>query len=1107
MLNLFQSNRMPVLAKIFCVRNDEPGDPFTPLSVIVQNRELGRWLKFSLAREYGISANVDCCFLAAFFWELYKRLPAVQAAAEESPFDSARLVWRIMALLRKEKIDDRALRNYLDQPGDSSLRHYQLSYEIAELFNQYLIYRPEWMLQWESGENNPAPAPLRWQPELWRALLADMGKYGVLHRAKLHRMLLEQLTAGEYPVQSLPPRISVFGLSAMPAMQLQTLQALAGHIEVDIYFLNPCRHYWGDIASDKEQARRSMRALLGGKTELVDDDYLEAGNPILASLGKQGREYFEMLLDMPLLQTAEQFLEHEGATALELVKNDILELTFGGEFDSGAALEPQSPPDEDSLQIHACHSPLREIEVLHDELLRLMDNRKDLSPGEVLVMAPDIAGYAPFIHSVFGDGIPFSIADRGVMEESPLINGFLALLKLPESRFTGAEVVDLLDTPAIARRYGLSAEDLRQVTLWIRDTGVRWELDGADKEKYWQVPPGGHNTWEFGLDRLLLGFAMTDENTWNGLLPSAATTEDARLIASLSHFVELLGKYRDELSEQRPPAAWRKLLSRLMADFFLPVDEEAPEFDRLQALIEEFEDATQVGGCEENLSYVLIHHWIQQQLRDVFTRNRSPYGVVQFANMSSVRGIPRRVICLLGLNDGEYPREERPHSFDLMSLRNNDYRKGDMSRRQDDRYLFLESLLSAEEVFYLSYVGRGVRDNQEKPPSMVVTEWLHYLQALFGEENIKPVAHSLQPFNPRYYQGGRLQSRQSPWYDALAKKPAQSPIFCRDPLPAAACDSLDQLERFFSHSGKYFLQQRLKVYFNADEIELKDTESFSLDALEGYHLADDALNHLIRDASLEAWQERQLAAGVVLPGNSGREQLSVRIDRAEAIHAALKETLAKGRRPPQSGVIELDGAAIQYRFDEIYGDTHLFYRVGSLRRKDLLMAWLRHLALSATAGDSVETRMIGRKDSGGKTGAEVRCFAPLDAELSRQYLGELLKLYRLGTARPLLLPPETSYAYYENYVKTEAAGKAGSAEPSFPDEKHIETEAAGKAKEAAVNKWNSSYGGAPEGDDIYWARLFSLPEALDGKERAEEFHAHAVKLWQPLCGCLGESDK
>ena len=774
------------------------------------------------------------------------------------------------------------------------------------------------------------------------------------------------------------------------------------------------------------------------------------------------------------------------------MKNDILELSFGGEFGPKAAPQPQALPERDSLQIHACHSPLREVEVLHDELLRLMASREDLLPGDILVLAPDISRYAPFIHSVFGADevagesgadklIPFSVARRPLAEESTLVGGFLTLLQLPESRLSGPEAVELLDIPAIARRFGMTADDVQEhIIPWLQQTGARWELDGPSKKKRWRVPEERHNTWEFALDRLLAGFAMTDAVLWNDVLPFETAPDKAPLIAGLCRFIECLGRFREELSQARPAGDWQTLLSGMLADFFLAADDdEDEELERLRELAREFAATAQAGGCVEDISCALLRHWMGEQLGAAAgRRSRLRYGVAQFANMNAMRCIPRRVICLLGLNDEDYPKQERQHSFDLMSPQNGGARKGDLSLRQDERYQFLETLLCAEEVFYLSYVGRGARDNLEKPPSVVVTEWLDYLQALFGAE-LKPVEHSLQPFNRRYYQGGRLQSWQPLWREALTNPDQSTFDFCDDALPedpALACQRLEQLERFFNHSGRYFLQQRLKVYFSDDSaLELKDAESFSLDALENYQLADAALASLARGDSIEAWQERELARGQALAGAGGRSQLRGSVERAKDLQGRLENYL-KEERSPRSGALQLADATVEYRLEEVYGEQHLYYRVGDLKPKYQLAPWLRHLALNAD-GRQLPTVMVARDGTAH--------FKPLDAAQAREDLEALLKLYRQGLTRPLLLPPQASFNFYETYAETNNVDEAC---------------------QAAANAWEGGYWRDGEGSDPYWSRLFSLPETLADEEQRQAFQQRAQVLWGALKGAWGKGE-
>ena len=273
------------------------------------------------------------------------------------------------------------LNHYLSGTGDPQLRCYQLSAQITDLFDQYLVYRPDWISQWEaepiqtsSKTSSQTSRQHSWQPALWRLLRASSTE---AHRADLHQQLLQLLAGLDERPARLPERLAIFGLSALPPIHLATFQALGQWLDVDIYFLNPCAHYWGDIVSEKDLARRSIRAATGRTpgTRLTDDDYLEVGNPLLASMGKQGREFFELLLENDAVVSHEQFTARPGTNALAGLQNDILNLEFGGQFgsaaDNGGSLAGSLTVQagDRSIQIHSCHSKLREIEVLLDQLL------------------------------------------------------------------------------------------------------------------------------------------------------------------------------------------------------------------------------------------------------------------------------------------------------------------------------------------------------------------------------------------------------------------------------------------------------------------------------------------------------------------------------------------------------------------------------------------------------------------------------------------------------------------------------------------------------------------------------------------------------------------
>ncbi len=421
MLRLIQSNHMPILAQLFCEQSQKFADPFIPTTVVVQSFGIGQWLKLQLAEQQGISANLDCILPANYIWRLYHHLLPDIRLPEDSPFDRDRLSWRLMRLIPNSQHE--SLRRYLDAPGDPDIRQFQLSFQIAQLFDQYLVYRPDWPMAWEQGNPLLDAETLGnqgWQVALWQEIIKDDPSIASLHRAKLHQQLLDAISDKPALPSDLPEKLTIFGLSAMARMQLDTFHALSEIVDIDIYFLNPCRNYWGDIVASRDVAKRSVRQLLDKQDALSDEDYLTVGNPLLGSLGKEGREFLELLLETADVESHELFMETEGDSMLALLKNDILNLEYGGAFEEQPEQRPISEDDK-SIQVHTSHSRMREVEILYDNLLSIFDKEEDIEPIDVIVMAPDISEYAPFIDAVFKHKIHYGIADRSLIQQSTLV--------------------------------------------------------------------------------------------------------------------------------------------------------------------------------------------------------------------------------------------------------------------------------------------------------------------------------------------------------------------------------------------------------------------------------------------------------------------------------------------------------------------------------------------------------------------------------------------------------------------------------------------------------------------------------------------------------------
>ncbi|HRY16112.1 MAG TPA: exodeoxyribonuclease V subunit gamma, partial [Candidatus Competibacteraceae bacterium] len=556
MFHTHQGNRLETLTDRLAEYLRHPlCSPLAREIIVTQSNGMARWLSLQLADRLGVCANIAFQFPATFLWETSRA--ALRWLPPTSAFDRPVLNWRVMALLRdlEEGPCFAPVRAWLGNSDDDFRRH-ELACRIADCFDQYLVYRPDWILQWEEGQED------HWQAELWRRLAHG----GEAHRTRVQDQLRAVLREGRVDRCRLPERVAIVGVSALPPLYLDLLAELARYVEVHLFLLNPCREYWGDIRAERDLAR------LGEGTD-PEAEYLTVGNPLLASFGKQGRDFIDLLPGYPRVES-DHFVEPGSDRLLHCLQADILHLRERG--------SDEHPPislrlDDRSLQIHVCHGPMREVEVLHDQLLDLFATQRDLRPSDVMVMAPDIARYGPLIEAVFDAApreqrIPFSVADQGLPIENPLVEIFFELLDLSGERFDAAQVLSLLEPPAVRRRFNLNEDDVERIRQWVRGVGIRWGIDAQAKDA-WELPATTEHTWQAGLDRLLLGYALPGQNRdlYTSILPyDEIEGGEALALGGLQSFLEALFELHDWLRERRPSTDWIVLLRALLDRFFEP---------------------------------------------------------------------------------------------------------------------------------------------------------------------------------------------------------------------------------------------------------------------------------------------------------------------------------------------------------------------------------------------------------------------------------------------------------------------------------------------------------------------------------------------------------
>lgn len=1112
MLRVYHSNRLDVLEALmeFIVERERLDDPFEPEMILVQSTGMAQWLQMTLSQKFGIAANIDFPLPASFIWDMFVRvLPEIP---KESAFNKQSMSWKLMTLLPQllEREDFTLLRHYLTDDSDKR-KLFQLSSKAADLFDQYLVYRPDWLAQWETGHLVEGLGEAQaWQAPLWKALVEYTDELGQprWHRANLYQRFIETLESATTCPPGLPSRVFICGISALPPVYLQALQALGKHIEIHLLFTNPCRYYWGDIKDPaylaKLLTRQRRHSFEDRELPLFrdsenagqlfnSDGEQDVGNPLLASWGKLGRDYIYLLSDLESSQELDAFVDVTPDNLLHNIQSDILELenrAVAGvnieEFSRSDNKRPLDPLDS-SITFHVCHSPQREVEVLHDRLLAMLEEDPTLTPRDIIVMVADIDSYSPFIQAVFGSApadryLPYAISDRRARQSHPVLEAFISLLSLPDSRFVSEDVLALLDVPVLAARFDITEEGLRYLRQWVNESGIRWGIDD-DNVRELELPATGQHTWRFGLTRMLLGYAMESaQGEWQSVLPyDESSGLIAELVGHLASLLMQLNIWRRGLAQERPLEEWLPVCRDMLNAFFLP----DAETEAAMTLIEQQWQAIIAEGLGaqygDAVPLSLLRDELAQRLDQERISQRFLAGPVNICTLMPMRSIPFKVVCLLGMNDGVYPRQLAPLGFDLMSQKP---KRGDRSRRDDDRYLFLEALISAQQKLYISYIGRSIQDNSERFPSVLVQELIdyigqsHYLpgdEALNCDESEARVKahltclHTRMPFDPQNYQPGERQSYAREWLPVTSQAGKAHSEFVQ-PLPFTLPETvpLETLQRFWAHPVRAFFQMRLQVNFRTEDSEIPDTEPFILEGLSRYQINQQLLNALVEQDDAERLFRRFRAAGDLPYGAFGEIFWETQCQEMQQ----LADRVIACRQPGQSMEIDLacNGVQITGWLPQVQPDGLLRWRPSLLSVAQGMQLWLEHLVYCASGGNG-ESRLFLRKDG------EWR-FPPLAAEQALHYLSQLIEGYREGMSAPLLVLPESGGAWLKTCYDAQN-------DAMLDDDSTLQ-----KARTKFLQAYEGNMMVRGEGDDIWYQRLWRqlTPETMEAiVEQSQRF--------------------
>ncbi len=1011
--------------------------------VAVPTRGIERWLTQRLSlrlgtsddtRKDGICANVDFPFPG-------RLIQATLAAAtdidpDQDPWLPERSVWPLVRVVDGSLGDPwlATLERHLDGArggGDEPSRRFGVVRHIADLFDRYGVHRPDMVRAWAEGST---PRDHGWQPELWRRLRAEIDLPSPAERL----VPACERIANDPELIDLPSRLALFGLTRIPSAYLDVLAATARHREVNLFVLHPSPALWRRIRTEATAPSRRR------------DDQTAAlpENRLLASWGRDSRE-----LQLVIAGAGEAGeLHHElpaaaHTTLLSRIQDDIRHdrpppgPPLPGESEHRAPLHPS----DKSIQIHACHGRARQVEVLRDAVLHLLEDDPTLEPRDVIVMCPDIETFAPLIQATFGagetgddyehdNGLPdlrVRLADRSLRQTNPVLGVVSQLLGLADQRATASQMLDLAAREPVRRRFRFDDDDLARMQEWVAASGVRWGFDAPHREPF---KLGGleANTWRAGLDRILLGVTMTEDDRplVGGVLPLDDVESGAiQLVGRFAEFIDRTRTALTELGTAKPITAWTTAIGEAADALTLTSDRDSWQRRELRRLLEAVDSESGEDGAVLELADVRA--LLADRLRGRPTRANFRTGHLTVCTLVPMRSVPHRVVCIVGLDDGEFPRRTRRDGDDLMLQ---EPHVGDRDARAEDRQMLLDALLAATERLIITYTGNDERTNLRRPPAVPVGELLDVVERTVscgsGRARERIVTqHPLQPFDARNFTAGALID-DGPWgFDRHALRGAWSrsrPRRSRPPfLPArlpelgAPVIELNSLVRFVEQPIRTFLRDRLGISVSDYRDEVHDGMPVELDNLEEWAVGQRLLEGVLGGGDLATCLRAEIARGTLPPGQLGRPPLEKIGDAVAQLAAAG----SLGESVPESLDVNLalaDGRLLAGTVTGVCGEVIRTISYSRVRPRDRLRAWVRLLALTAARPErAFESAVIGRLRAGSPAHADVTVarLAPLAQtpegrrKDALEQLNLILDLFDRGMREPLPMACDTSAAH------------------------------------------------------------------------------------------------
>ena len=1020
-------------------------DPFATEIVAVPMPGVERWLSQRLSGRLGTSPDRSDGVCAGVGFPSPRRLVAQvlestsPGEGDHDPWRPQRAVWPLLRVIDgcRGEVWASVLWSYLGVRAgatDDAVRggrRWSTAHHLAGLYARYAATRPTMVRRWRQGldvdaDGKPLPADRAWQAELWRRLRAELATPGPAERIDA---ALTAVAAGAEV--DLPERLSVFGATRFDPDHLRMLGALATQRDVHLWLPHPSPELWRAITTELAGSSPPRRRSEDHTEDRVD-------HRLLAYLGRDARE-----LQLTLAAAGPAHDQHHPApdrpdTLLGWLQADLA----ANAGPRPSAERPVLAGHDRSVSVHASHGPDRQVEVLRELLVGLLADDPTLEPRDVIVMCPDIETFAPVIAASFGldtadreaehpgHRLRVRLADRSLRQTNPLLAIVTRLLSLAESRMQASTLLDLCATPPVARKFGFRPDDLERLHDLVVGSGVRWGLDAHHRARYGM---GGftQNTWAAGLERMLLGVTMdeTDNHFIGTTLPlDDVDSADVDLVGRLAECVGRVRDITDACGVPRSLDGWVELFTRAI-DLLTAVPaadhwQVAHAYAELGRLADDAAPPNPAGADDgTELSLAEVSALLAETFRGRPTRANFRTGTLTMCTMMPMRSVPHRVVCLLGVDDGVFPRSTRLDGDDITEL---DEWVGDRNTRSEDRQLLLDAIMAAQEQLVIIYAGMDPRSGKPTAPAVPIGELLNALDVTaVGPEgrtvsDTVTVVHPLQPFDERNFTPGELVGAGTAFsFDRAALRgvraatrarpvpdPSARPPVVLTPLDPAWTPTLADLLRFLAHPLRALLRDRAGLSTWRDD-EGDEQIPVSVDGLERWKIGDRLLRQHLLGQSLDGLGAAEWRRGSLPPRVFGARVLDGVSGGVAELATAASPHLTGG--PERYDVVvdlgaEPGGDRLTGSVGQVYGDCIVRVSFSRLSAKARLQSWVELLALTAAHPDrDWRAVTIG---SGGRS-----ILGPVPSRWANLVLTDLVDLQRTGLREPVPFAPKTSAEY------------------------------------------------------------------------------------------------